>query len=70
MRALRQRPARADRARNVRSTRPRSTTSEHQFELPGIQLVETYLRNYPYGSLAAQVLGDVGPITALSSAQR
>jgi penicillin-binding protein 2 len=37
--------------------------SEHQFELPGIQLSETYLRNYPYGSLAAQVLGDVGPIT-------
>jgi len=36
---------------------------EHQFEFPGIQLVDTYQRNYPYGSLAAQVLGYVGPIS-------
>ncbi len=39
--------------------------SEHDFEFPGIQLANTYLRNYPYGSLAAQVLGYVGAITPL-----
>jgi penicillin-binding protein 2 len=37
--------------------------AEHQFEFPGIQPADTYLRNYPYGSLAAQVLGSVGPIS-------
>jgi penicillin-binding protein 2 len=37
---------------------------ERQLELPGVQLVSTYVRNYPYGSLAAQLLGYVGPITA------
>lgn len=36
---------------------------ERQFEFPGIQLSETYLRSYPYGSLLAQVLGYVGPIS-------
>jgi penicillin-binding protein 2 len=36
---------------------------EHQFEFPGVQLADTYLRSYPYQSLAAQLLGYVGPIT-------
>jgi penicillin-binding protein 2 len=36
---------------------------EHQFAFPGVELAPTYLRSYPYGSLAAQVLGYVGPIT-------
>jgi penicillin-binding protein 2 len=35
---------------------------ERDFEFPGIQLVDTYERQYPYGWLAAQVLGYVGPI--------
>jgi penicillin-binding protein 2 len=37
--------------------------AEHQFEFPGVQLAGTYLRSYPYQSLAAQLLGYVGPIT-------
>ncbi len=36
---------------------------EHQFEFPGVDLADTYLRSYPYQSLAAQLLGYVGPIT-------
>jgi penicillin-binding protein 2 len=36
---------------------------EHQEEFPGVQIVETYLRKYGYGSLAAQVLGYVGEIS-------
>jgi penicillin-binding protein 2 len=36
---------------------------EHQLEFPGVQLAESYLRNYPYKSLLAQVLGYVGPIS-------
>ena len=37
---------------------------EHQDEFPGVQIVETYLRDYAYGSLGAQVLGYVGEISA------
>ncbi len=36
---------------------------EHQLEFPGVQLAESYLRSYPYQSLAAQVLGYVGQIS-------
>ena len=36
---------------------------EHQDDFPGIQIVQTYLRHYPYQSLAAQVLGYVGEIS-------
>jgi penicillin-binding protein 2 len=36
---------------------------EHQAEFPGVQIVNTYLRHYPYQSLAAQVLGYVGEIS-------
>ncbi len=32
-------------------------------ELPGVRLLETSIRHYPYGSLAAHVLGYVGSIT-------
>jgi penicillin-binding protein 2 len=38
--------------------------SEHRSEFPGVQLVESWLRNYPYRSTAAQVLGYVGQISA------
>ena len=37
---------------------------EHQEEFPGVQIVETYLRHYGYGSLGAQILGYVGEISA------
>lgn len=38
--------------------------AEHQDEFPGVQTASTFLRHYPYGSLAAQVLGSVGEISA------
>jgi len=37
---------------------------EHQSELPGVQITETYLRNYEQGVLAAQILGYVNEISA------
>jgi len=37
--------------------------NERQFEFPGIELAQTYERSYLHTSLAAQVLGYVGPIT-------
>jgi len=36
---------------------------EHQAELPGVRLVDSYLRKYPHKSVAAHVLGHVGEIT-------
>ena len=36
---------------------------EHQEEFPGVQIQQTYLRSYPYGSVAAQILGYVGEIS-------
>jgi penicillin-binding protein 2 len=36
---------------------------EHQDEFPGVQIQQTYLRFYPNGSTAAQVLGYVGEIS-------
>src|SRR6266536_2046633 len=36
---------------------------EREREFPGVDLAPTYLRNYPYESLAAQVLGTVGLIS-------
>ena len=35
---------------------------EHQSEFPGVQITETYLRNYEQGVLASQILGYVGEI--------
>jgi penicillin-binding protein 2 len=35
---------------------------EHQSEFTGVQITETYLRNYEQGDLAAQILGYVGEI--------
>ena len=37
--------------------------SEHQSSFPGVRLADSYLRQYPYKSLAAQVLGYVGQIS-------
>ncbi len=36
---------------------------EHQDEFPGVQIVGTYLRDYEYNALAAQVLGYVGEVS-------
>jgi penicillin-binding protein 2 len=36
--------------------------AEHADEFPGVTTGRTYIRHYPYGSLAAQVLGYVGSI--------
>jgi penicillin-binding protein 2 len=36
---------------------------EHQADFPGIQIQQTYLRHYPYQSLAAQMLGYVGEVS-------
>jgi penicillin-binding protein 2 len=36
---------------------------EHQNEFPGVRLGDSFLRKYPYQSLAAQVLGYVGQIS-------
>jgi penicillin-binding protein 2 len=35
---------------------------EHQTEFPGVTTGRTYIRHYPYGDLAAQLLGYVGAI--------
>jgi penicillin-binding protein 2 len=36
---------------------------ERQEDFPGVQVANTYLRSYPYGTLAAHVLGYVGEIS-------
>jgi len=36
---------------------------EHQTEFPGMQIANTYVRQYHYGDLAAQVMGYVGEIS-------
>ena len=43
---------------------------ERAEELPGVRLTETSVRHYPYGPLAAHVLGYVGSITATEAAER
>ena len=37
--------------------------SEHRDEFPGVEIARAYLRHYPYGDLAAQVLGAVGEVS-------
>ena len=37
---------------------------EHGREFPGVRMQDSFLRSYPYRSLAAQVLGYVGQISA------
>ncbi|MBA3434840.1 MAG: hypothetical protein H0U08_12195, partial [Actinobacteria bacterium] len=36
---------------------------EHQAEFPGVEIVQVYLRDYSYSTLAAQILGYVGEIS-------
>ena len=64
IRERRGRPADAGRRSSAASTTTRSRyLEEHQAEFPGVQIAETYLRNYPYQALGAHVLGHVGEIT-------
>ena len=37
--------------------------SERSREFPGMELVKSHIRDYPYGTLAAHVLGHVGEVT-------
>jgi penicillin-binding protein 2 len=38
--------------------------AERQDEFPGVNVEQVYLRNYPLGTVAAQLFGTVGPISA------
>ena len=42
---------------------------EHQDRFPGVQVVQASIGDYPYSTLAAHILGYVGPITAAEIAQ-
>ena len=58
--------AAALRRRDGPATSPTSssgTTSERQAAFPGVSVQQVYLRTYPLGDVAAQLLGTVGPIT-------
>lgn len=37
---------------------------EHKQSFPGVEIRKTYLRDYPHGTLAAHILGNVGEISA------
>jgi penicillin-binding protein 2 len=43
---------------------------ERESEFPGVEITQTYLRHYPYGALAAQLLGYTGEISADQLKQR
>ena len=36
---------------------------EHQDELPGVRVAQSWLRTYPYDTLGAQILGHIGEVT-------
>jgi penicillin-binding protein 2 len=46
------------------NTRLVAYLAEHASEFPGVTTGRTYIRHYPYGTLAAQLLGYVGAIDA------
>ncbi len=48
---------------DVKRTAPISYLYEHQNEFPGVTVDDTFLRGYPHGQLAAQVLGYVNEIS-------
>jgi penicillin-binding protein 2 len=49
---------------DVKRTAPINYLAEHQEEFPGVRITNTFLRSYPYGSTAAQLLGYVNEISA------
>ena len=44
--------------------------SERHSDFPGVTQPQVYVTSYPYGDLAAQVLGTVGPISSAELSQR
>jgi penicillin-binding protein 2 len=44
--------------------------AERQNDFPGVTVEHVYVTHYPFGSLAAQVLGTVGPIDSTEVAER
>jgi len=48
---------------DVKRTAPINYLYEHQDEFPGVTVADTFLRGYPQGDLAAQVLGYVNEIS-------
>ena len=48
---------------DVKRTAPISYLAEHQDEFPGVDITDTFLRYYPQGDLAAQLLGYVNEIS-------
>jgi penicillin-binding protein 2 len=49
---------------DVKRTAPVNYLYEHAQEFPGVSVTNTYVRYYPHGDLAAQVLGYVNEISA------
>ena len=49
---------------DVKRTAPVNYLLEHEQEFPGVAVTNTYLRSYPSGDLAAQLLGYVNEISA------
>jgi penicillin-binding protein 2 len=50
----------------VKDSIPKATVAylwEHKTEFPGVDITRTFLRQYPYGSLAAHILGYVAEIS-------
>ena len=48
---------------DVKRTAPISYLAEHQDEFPGVDITDTFIRYYPQGDLAAQLLGYVNEIS-------
>ena len=48
---------------DVKRTAPISYLTEHQDEFPGVDITDTFIRYYPHGDLAAQLLGYVNEIS-------
>jgi penicillin-binding protein 2 len=44
--------------------RTRTYLEEHTLSFAGVEVADEYLRSYPHGTMAAHVLGHVGPISA------
>ena len=49
---------------DIKRTAPINYLYEHEQEFPGVSVTDTFLRSYPQGDLAAQLLGYVSEISA------
>ena len=49
---------------DIKRTAPVNYLYEHEQEFPGVSVTDTYLRSYPSGTLASQLLGYVNEISA------